>query len=599
MQQLDQDAGIREKSERRTFYRRLCWLACGLLAGALAGGFAVWLSMRTATSPPLMRFVMSLPQTATLALRANPLLLSGDGRHLAYVAQLGDNTQLMLRELEDSEPRPVPGTLGAYSPFFSPDGSWIGYFDARDSKLKRVARTGGNPVTLCPAQFGLGASWGEDGTIIFAPDVFSGLWRIQVAGGKAEPVTQLQPKEFTHRWPQILPGGKVVIFTVGASGAADSASVAALTLKSGQKRVILEGASDARYSSTGHLFFVREGNLMAVRFDPNRLKVTGTPFLVKKGIGTDPSVWAGQYSLSHSGVLAYVLAADDDDLRSLAWADRQGGMQKLTVNRGAFSYPRLSPDGQRLAVVIKSQAEKSNIWTLELANSAFKRLTSDGHNLLPVWAPDGTKLTFASVLDGEWHLYRMPADGSGSAELLRKSASPCVPNAWSRDGRSLVFTEFSPDNGPDIWTLSVESGFQARPYLCSPYAEWGGTFSPDGHWLAYTSNDSGLAQVYVQPYPGPGERYQISTAEGREPVWGHDGRELFFRYWKGLMEVGIQTEGEFSADPPRVVIPGEHETGDLDSFPNYDVARDGQRFVLIPHEQKDRSQINIDLNWLK
>jgi serine/threonine-protein kinase len=599
MQQLDQGAGIQIKPERRTLYQRLLWWACGLIAGALAGGFAVWLSMRTTTSPPLMRFVMTLPQTATLALRANPLLLSSDGKHLAYVAQQGDNTQLVLRELEDSEPKPIPGTLGAYSPFFSPDGSWIGYFDARDSKLKKVALTGGTPVVLCPAQFGLGASWGEDGSIIFAPDVFSGLWRIHAAGGKAEPVTQLQQKEYTHRWPQILPGGKAVIFTIGTSGAANAACVAALMLKSGQKKVILEGASDARFSPTGQLFFVRAGNLMAVRFDPAGLKVMGTPFLVKRGIGTDPSVWAGHYSLSHSGVLAYVLAAEDDDLRSLAWADRQGGMQKLTVNRGAFSYPRLSPDGRQLAVVIKSQAEKSNIWTVDLANGAFKRLTSDGHNLLPVWTPDGKKLTFASVHDGEWHLYWMPADGSGTAELLRKSESPCVPNSWSQDGRSLVFTEFAPDTGPDIWILSMEGGNNTRPYLCTPYAEWGGTFSPDGHWLAYTSNDSGLAQVYVQPYPGPGERYQISTAEGREPVWGHDGRELFFRYWKGLMEVGIQTEPEFNPDPPRLVVPGEHETGDIDAFPNYDVAGDGQRFVLIPHEQKDRRQINIDLNWLK
>ncbi len=599
MEQLDPGAKTILTHEGHRRHLGLLLGLGSLSLGLLAGGIVVWWSMLSTVSPPLMRFVVDLPRSAPLAAGANPLAFSDDGTHLVYVAQQGDNTQLYLRGLDNVEPKPIPGTLGAFSPFFSPDGSWIGYFDARDSKLKKVALAGGEPVVLCPAQFGLGASWSADGFIIFTPDFFSGLWRIRVAGGKAEPVTQLQQKEFTHRWPQMLGGGKTVIFTIGTAGATNATCVAAVTLKTGQRKVLIEGASDGRYSPTGHLFSLRSGNLMAVRFDPRRLQVLGEPFLVKQGIGADQSVWSGHFAFSRAGALAYAMAGEEDGLRSLAWADRQGGFERLTVNRGAFSYPRLSPDGQQLAVVIESRTEKSHIWIVDVTSGIFRRLTSDGDNLLPTWTPDGKRLAYASDRDGQWCLYCMPVDGSGPPELLHKSENPAVPNSWSRDGRSLVFTEFAPDTGPDIWILSIDGAKNARPYLRTPYAEWGGTFSPDGHWLAYTSNDSGLAQVYVQPFPGPGERFQISTAEGREPVWGYDGHELFYRYWKGLMEVGIQTEAEFNPEAPRLIVPGEYETGGIPVFPNYDVTSDGQRFVLIPGEQKDRRQINIDLNWLK
>ncbi len=571
----------------------------GLMLAMLSGGLIAWWFMRSTAVPPVMRFAIDLPRAAPLAAGANPLAFSRDGTYLAYVAQQGDGTQLYLRRMDSVDPRPIPGTQGASSPFFSPDNSWIGYFDTRDSKLKKVALGGGDPIALCPAQFALGASWNIDGSILFTPDVFSGLWRVPAAGGKAEPVTHLQPREFTHRWPQVLADGKTVILTIGTAGAVNSTCVAAITLKTGQRKVILDGASDGRYSPTGHLLFLRAGNLMAVRFDARRLRVLGEPFLVKQGIGSDQSVGSGHYALSGAGALAYAPAGENDDLRSLAWADRQGRLERLTVNRGAFSYPRLSPDGRQLAVVVDSQTERSNIWAVETTSGIFRRLTFDGDNLLPTWTPDGKRLTFASNRDGQWQLYWMQADTTGSPELLHKSENPAVPNSWSSDGKSLVFTEFAPDTGPDIWILSNDGAISARPYLQTPYAEWGGTFSPDGHWLAYVSNDSGLDQVYVQPFPGNGERFQISTADGREPVWQHGGSGLFYRCWRGLMEVGIHPSQEFAAETPRLVVPGEYETGSIPVFPNFDAAPDGQRFVLIPREQKDRRQINIDLNWLK
>jgi Tol biopolymer transport system component len=206
-------------------------------------------------------------------------------------------------------------------------------------------------------------------------------------------------------------------------------------------------------------------------------------------------------------------------------------------------------------------------------------------------------VTFASDRDGQWSLYWMPADGSRDAELLYKSADPLMPNSWSSDGNLLVFTEMSPKTGQDIWVLSLSDGKKAQPFLRTRSAEWGGTFSPDGRWLAYTSDESGPLQIYVRPFPGPGEPLQISTAEGREPVWGRDGRELFFRCLRGLMSATIQTDPDFIAEPPRLIVSGDYITGEIPVFPNYDVASDGQRFVLIPRESREKRQIPVDLNW--
>ena len=594
-----QPAGTAGKRDHPGFIRRLALPAAGFILGALAGGAAIWLNLNPSPSPPLMRFVMDLPRTAPLAVTAHPLAFSSDGASLAYIAQVDTDTQLYVRTLDQIEAMPIPGTRNAISPFFAPDGAWIGYFDARDSTLKKVARSGGDPVVLCKAQFGLGASWGTNDAIIFAPNGFSGLWRIPATGGTPEPLTQLQEKELSHRWPEILPDAGTVIFTVGMAGTIGATRIAAVSLKTGQRKVLLEAASDAHYLATGHLLFLRGDDLMAVGFEAAGLEVRGEPFLVRRAIATDKAAGAGHYACSRTGALAYVPADEEEDLRTLAWADRQGGVERLAVTRGAFSYPRLSPDGRLLAVVIHSQEGQANLWTVDVANGTFTRLTFEANSILPVWTPDSLRVTFASDREGQWNLFWMPADGSQPAELLHKSAHPQMPNSWSSDGNMLVFTGVAPKTGPDIWILSMTGGREARPFLHTQFAEWGGTISPDGRWLAYTSDESGPLQVYVRPFPGPGEPYQISTAEGREPVWGRDGRELFFRYFMGLLSAEIRTDPDFNPDTPRLIVSGDYITGEIPVFPNYDVSADGQHFVLIPREPRERRQINIDLNWFR
>ena len=578
------------------FIRRLALLAAGTILGALAGGAAIWLILKSAPPPPLMRFVMELPRTAPLALNAHPMAFSSDGACLAYVAQVDGNTQLYMRTLDQIEATPIPRTGNAISPFFAPDGAWIGYFDASDSTLKKVARSGGDPVSLCKAQFGFGASWGTNDTILFAPNGFSGLWSVPAAGGTPEPLTQLQERELSHRWPEILPDAGTAIFTIGMAGTVSAPRIAAVSLKTGHRKVLLEAASDAHYLPTGHLLFLRGSDLMAVGFDAGRLEVHGEPFLVRRAIATDKAAGAGQYACSRTGTLAYVPADEEEDLRTLAWADRQGGVERLAITHGAFSYPRLSPDGRLLAVIIHSQERQANLWTVDVANGTFARLTAEANSILPVWTPDSLRVTFASDREGQWNLFWMPADGSQPAELLHKSAHPLMPNSWSSDGNRLLFTEVSPKTGPDIWVLSMADVKEVRPFLHTQAGEWGGTFSPDGRWLAYTSDESGSLQVHVRPFPGPGEPYQISTAEGREPVWGRNGRELFFRYFVGLLSAAVQTDPDFNSDPPRLVVSGDYITGEIPVFPNYDVSADGQHFVLIPREPRERRQIHIDLN---
>ena len=578
--------------------RRLYLPAAAFISGCLAGGVAIWLSIQPAPVPPLTRFVMELPRTASLALNAHPLAFSTDGTCLACIVEVDGSTQLYVRTLDRTEAVPIPGTPNAVSPCFAPDGAWIGYFDTREATLKKVGRAGGDPVALCKARMGFGASWGTDDTIIFAPDGFSGLWRVPAAGGEPAPVTQLQEKELAHRWPEILPDADSVIFTISSAGATGSSRVAAVSLKTGRRKPLLEAASDAHYLPTGHLLFLRGTDLMAVGFDAARLEVRGEPFLVKQAIATDKAAGAGHYACSRTGALAYVLADEEEDLRTLAWADRKGGVERLAVTRGAFSYPRLAPDGRRLAVVIHSQEGQANLWILDIVSGAFTRLTSEANSILPVWTTDSLRVTFASDREGQWNLFWMPADGSGPAELLHRSEDPELPNSWSSDGSMLAFTRVAPETGPDIWTLSMAEGRETRPFLHTRSAEWGGAFSPDGRRLAYTSDESGPLQVYVRPFPGPGSPYQISTAEGSEPVWGHDGRELFFRYFRGLLSTGIQTNPDFNADPPRLIVPGDYITGEIPPFPNYDVSGDGQHFVLIPREPKPKRQIHIDLNWL-
>ncbi len=578
----------------------ILWGIGGILAGLLAAGAAWWLlTPREVPTPPrVLRFLIDLPLEAPLAQRGNPLAFSRDGAYLVFAAQGSGASRLFVRSLDEFESRPLPNTDGAYSPFFSPDGSWIGYFDARDAKLKKILRTGGEPVTICPAPFGLGAAWTPEDLIVFSPDSFSGLMKVPAGGGAPEPLTNLEDQEFTHRWPALLPDGETVMFTAGMAGTPVHARTASVSLRSGMRRILLENASQARYADSGSLVFLRDNALAAIPFDSGRLEAYGSAAGLVPDLAIDQSSWAGSYALAGNGMIAYATRDSNHYLRSLVWADGHAVPTRAVVSRGLFSYPRFAPDGQRLALVIQSEENRSEVWIANLANGSFSLLTSGGSNTMPVWTPDGERVVFASDRGGQWSLFWMPADGSAPAELLHRGEHPQLPTGCSPDGRYLAFTEFHPSTRADIWIMPLHPGGRAEPFLRTGAAEWGLVFSPDGRQVAYASDEGGLNHVYAAGFPRPASRWQVSTAEGTEPVWAPAGHEIYFRSIRGLMAAPIPGNPEDPPGPARRILRDQYAKGAFPLFQNYDISPDGNRFLMVFSDRPANTRIHVELNRL-
>lgn len=575
------------------------WLLIGLILGIAITATLIWLVMdlRPTGTSPVMSFNVSLPPDTQLDKRGIPLAFSPDGHQMVVAGKAGNTTRLYLRRLDQLEAVPVAGTEGACNPFFSPDGKWVAYFDSGAAKLKKTRLSDGETRALCDAPFGLGGVWTSEGSIIFAPDVYSPLYIVQDTGGQRETLTGLESSESTHRWPELSPDGQTVFFTAGSSGSSSRASAAAVSLKTRERKILLEDAACPHCLSTGHLLFLREGRIMAQPFDLRRLEAKGTAVPVLDRVRIDPSSWAAQLALSRAGALAYVPGAAQSNLRSLVWVDRQGGMRRLTVNLGVFSYPRLSPDGKDLAVAISSQNQSSHVWKVGVETGAFTRLTTEENCTMPLWTVDGDGIVYTSHKEDLWGIYLIRS-GEGNSTLLVPGEHPRFATSWSPDGKGLCFTELNPETGADIWIHSVADN-QSRPFLQRRGGDWGGVFSPDGKWIAYTSDESGTDQVYMRPYPGPGEPVQISTAEGAEPLWSADGRELFYRYWKGLMAVAFRPEAEQTADAPQLLVEGPAEQGDIPLFRNYDRSADGRRFVMVRSEEEAGGIVRYRLGWLE
>ncbi len=585
----------------------LLWSMASSVATAILAAIVVW-NLKPAAprgaARPTVRLMVTLPPTDRLALTLaslNPVVaLSPDGSRLVYVANHGDSTQLYVRAIDGFEVKPIPGTDGAATPFFSPDGQSVGFFTG--GKLKKISLSGGAPLTLCSAAGNRGASWGSDDTIIFTPFFTAGLSRVSAAGGMPKPLTVPDHKkgEYSHRWPEVLPGGKAVLFTVWSSSGAsfDDAQIDVLSLETGERRVLIEGGTYARYVPSGHLVYARAGGLLAVPFDLKRLQVTGPPVSVLEGVSMSPTTGAAAFSSSADGSLAYVPGALVGS-ETLLWVDRSGVAQPLPAPPRGYMAPRVSPDGQRLAVAI--EASNSGLWLYDPARSTLTRLIEGGVIIpWPIWTPDGKRVTFLSALSGPVDLHWAPADGSGIPERLTTDENYKVPGSWSPDGQVLAFSELSPTNGWDVWVLKLEGDRKPRPFLQTPSNESIPMFSPDGRWLAYESDESGREEIYVRPFPGPGSKWQISADGGTEPVWARSGRELFYRNGDKMMAADIATQPSFSARKPKVLFEGHYESyGPFSSY--YDVSPDGQRFLMVKENQQgtSASQINVVLNWFE
>jgi len=592
----------------RSLGRRALILGVGaLLLVAVIASLATW-SLKPMPPQPVSRVTITLPPGQQLAgLDLGPAVaLSPDGTDLAYVARQGDTQQLYLRAMDSLEARLIPGTEGATEPFFSPDGQWLGFFAG--GKLKKISVGGGAAITLGDAVAPGGASWGSQGVIAFIPSIVSVLQQVSDAGGAQKPLTRIEKGEISHRWPEFLPGGKAVLFASG-TGVTNwtDAKIAVQAFGTGERRNLIQGGTQPRYAPPGRLVYAQGGSLMAVPFDPKRLTATGPAVPVVEGVRQSPSSGAAQYSFSATGSLVYVPGGVQANQRRLVRVDRKGVEEALPASAHAYRYPRLSPDGRRVAVTIEES--ESHLWLYDLVRETLSRLTFQGtFNLVGTWTPDGKRIAFQSNKEGIPNAFWQLADGSGGMERLANSENIQLPSSWSPDGQLLAFIENTPTTGYDIWVLrmgdpSASSGQvrKAQPFLETPFNESAPRFSPDAHWLAYISNESGRYEIYVQPYPGPGRKWQISTEGGTEPVWNPNGRELFYRSGDKMMAVDITTEPSFAAGKPRVLFEGQYVPTPA-SFPNYDVTPDGQRFLMLkPSEQAQATptQINVVLNWFE
>ncbi len=568
--------------------RALPWLLAAALPLAFLLG--LWAAWRPAPQQESQHLSVELGADASLLTDYGPAaVLSPDGSVLAFVAReaAGDTPQLYVRRLDQLEAAPVAGTEGARDPFFSPDGEWIAFFAG--GKLKKVAATGGAAVTLCDAMENRGGSWSEDGNILFVPTWQTGLWRVSSAGGAAEALTtpDTAAGENTHRWPQALPGGEAVLFTAHRAGLNfEDANLVVQRLPDGPRKIVQRSGYYGRYLPSGHLVYMHEGTLFAAPFDLDRLETTGPPAPALEGVAAAAQGGA-QLAFSSRGTLAFVPGPSGGAKVPLQWMDAEGNLTPLRAVAADYQFIRFSPDGHRLAMSI-GQGGQVDLWVYEWGRSTMSRLTFGAREDIPVWTPDGERIAFASRRADKAieNLYWQRADGTGEAERLTESPNSQFPTSWHPSGRFLAFYEVHSQTGSDILILPLEgdeiSGWKpGKPsvFLNTPFAEFWPAFSPDGRWLAYFSNESGMPEVYVRPFPGPGGKWQVSSGGGQSPVWSRNGKELF--YWSGdrIWVASYAVQGDsFRTDKPRAWSPGRVSRGA--GFPWFDVHPDGKRFAV-------------------
>jgi serine/threonine-protein kinase len=582
--------------------------AAGLLIGTAIIAAALWIGMRAGpvATRPVTRIAIGAPPGVSLQAGINraAIALSPDGNRLVFVARAGTaEAQLFSRTVDQLAVVPLRGTELARSPFFSPDGQWIGFF-SQDGKLKKVPVGGGGALTICESINGWGATWLPDDSIVFRPGSSTALWRVSAAGGTPQEFLKPDAKsEISFRWPEVLPGGKAMLFAIqrNNAGSPGSDAISVVRLDTKEHFVLIEGGTNPHYLSSGHVVFARGEELLALPFDVRSLRSKGNPAVVLEGVSnSSAAATASQFAASSEGSIAYV--PSDSEVQGgamLVWVDRHGSVKPLAAPKRPYQFPRLSPDGQQIAARI--QDTTTDIWVYSIGRNTLSRLTTEANDAeTPVWTPDGKRIAYAitGTTPARQIVWKM-ADGSGGEEVLAGSERHLHLGGWSPKGDALI--AMATDVG-NIWNLSMGDKKTLQPFLSEPAQLRAGTISPDGRWIAYASNETNRYEVYVQAFPNPGSKIQISTDGGGEPIWARSGRELFFRNGDRMMTVSIDVKGaQLEAGKPMALFEGRFAASTVSgSDAWYDVSPDGTRFLMLKAEdaQTSTNSIVIVQNWI-
>jgi len=578
---------------RQRLVRALPWAVAALSLGA-----AGWLAMHRPrpVPPPAVVFDLSFGlEGAAANAGGSPVAFAPDGSRIAYVGTDSSGTrQLFLRALDRIDPLPVPGTVDASQPFFSPDGAWLGF--VQDRKLRKVALAGGAVVTICEMGVGGGPFWGAGDVIVYS-EAPGTLLRVSAAGGR--PDTLLVPdsgQRAWYRWPEVLPDGKVVVFTnVTDSGP----SLWAVTMADGQLRPLGQPGMSPHYVEGGYLVYAEgDGTLFTRPFDPGKLQFTGPAQPIVGGVQIGGAQVA-KMGIARTGALIYLEGAGGSN-RQVVLVGRDGRAAAIPAPPGYYFDPRFSPDGRRISLTLyrNTLGSGSDVWIWDLDAGNIQRITFDSASRTAAWMPGGRRLVYSRASAGTAGLFTITTDGSGQPESLLARPGGIWESAPTPDGRALVFREMSRDRNRDIWIAPLDSLQAARPLLVTPFDERNPAVSPDSRWLAYASDETGQREVYVRGLAEGSGRIRLSTGGGAEPLWGHSGRELFYRSLNGdtMYVVPVTPGPAFHAGQPRVMFTGDYVAGNP---PLWDVAPGDQEFVLLRNRNAESGALTLHviLHW--
>ena len=536
------------------------------------------------------------------------IAVSPDGAHMAYVATNNGVTQLYLRDMAESEGRLLPGTGDAHTPFFSPDGKWLGA--VADGNLVKFPVAGGPAVTIDPIPFKIyGAYWSTDGWIYVGAEAPIGVVKVPETGGMTHgktPINSKKKREMNHRFPEVVPRGKWLLYTAQNADERnfDQANIEAVSMTTGEIRIVVKSGTDPHCIATGHLLFLRAGVLMAAPFDPDRAELKGDPVPVVDGVIENPRTGAGQYGVSADGSLVYLAGGVTFGEHELVFVDRSGATRVLTAKARPYQDLMLSPDGRLIATTIAGPETDS--WIHDIARDTDTRFTSGSERRWPAWSADGKRVVYGGFDKDGWSIFWKPLDGSGAQEeLVDLDETPGAPGFASRDGSALLYAIWDYGASHDVMLLSLTKHFPRPLFAKTPDEDWA-QISPDGRWIAYNTDESGRQEVYVATFPDIGSKVKVSTEGGRHPQWSPNGKGLYYLISPAadaprpldhrvrVMAVPVETAPVFKAGAPHMLFDGPF----FESIHDYAVTPDGKGFIFIRESRESGpGELKVVLNW--